>query len=101
GAARLHFLDRYVVKRDTAGNVLEIIIKTRVSREALPPEVRQWVEAAEIDTSTDLDMDDPDNADPVDLYTWYRREGGRWKIHQEVGGRIIPGTEGEDPLDKP
>lgn len=97
GRARLHTLDRYVVKRDRAGNVLEIITKETIAREALPQEISDWIA---LHQEIEEEPSDSDKVSEFDLYTWVRREGKKWNIHQEVSGFVIPDTEGTEPLDR-
>lgn len=84
-------LDKYVVKRDLSGNVLEIVIKESLARLALPPEARSIVER--------VGQEDGDtNEKSVDLYTYVKRqENGLYKSHQEISGEIIPDSEGTYP----
>ena len=94
GGMRVFRLDRYVVKRDPSGNVLEIIVKESVSAVMLPPEV--------------IDMESKEGEDPrkvdleknYDLYTRIIRKGKKWEIVQEACGKTIPGSQGTYPLDE-
>jgi hypothetical protein len=91
GGMRVFRLDRYVVRRDPMGNVLEIITKEDVSPAALPENIRAIVKA------------DPANKDPnksVSLYTRVYRYYDKWRVYQEVAGQIIPDSKGSYPLDK-
>lgn len=90
GGIRMFALQSYVVKRDTSGNVIEIVIKEMVSPTALPDNVRALL--------PDHDSKSPQN--DAELYTWVTREGNSWKSHQEINDLPIPGTEGTYPLDK-
>lgn len=92
GPARLFSLDQYVVKRDASGNVLEIITKESVAPMALPENVRKL-----------LPHKDAGNVeDDVELYTWVKREDGRWSSHQELcDGIVVEDTKGTYPLDNP
>lgn len=97
GKLKLHPLDRYVVKRDLASNVLEIIVKESLSRSAL--------EGAALEVANRIGEDAPANADTksdsVDLYTRVvRGKRGGFSVHQEIGGYIVPGTQGTYPKDK-
>lgn len=87
GVFKAFRLDKYVVKRDPAGNVLEAIVKEVVAPSVLP-EVHQDLikKASESDQKT------------VDLYTHIKRVDGKWKIYQEVEDEIVEGTEGSYPL---
>lgn len=101
GGAKLHRLDRYVVKRDASGNVVELIVKERVSKTALPKNVQKAI--ADKEASDNEEPDDKDGDDGVDIYTWVQRDPKRkrWMIHQEAGDVIVPKSKGWDPLDKP
>lgn len=90
GGIRVFRLDRYVVRRDPMGNVLEIIVQEHVSPEVLPDHVQERI--------SDSDKQGKDRV--VELYTRIYRQEGKWRVYQEVKGEIIPGTEGEYPLDK-
>jgi hypothetical protein len=81
---RVFRLDRYVVKRDAMGNVLEIVIKESLSPLALPESAKEIV--------TDPDSDSPTK--DLDLYTCVKFTGKNWKVHQELEGQIVPGSEG-------
>jgi Autographiviridae portal protein len=89
---RLHYLDHYVVKRDAAGNVLEIIVWEEIAKLALPKALRDMVSAEE---------DEKDKSKTaVDVYTHIRLEDGKWKVHQELRGKIVPDSVGFYPKDK-
>jgi hypothetical protein len=92
GGVRVFRLDRYVVKRDPMGNVLEIITKESVARMTLPKEVQEAL--AEEGESADAAQAN------VDMYTHVYRDGTKWQVYQEIKGKKIPGTEGSYPLDK-
>jgi hypothetical protein len=81
-------LDRFVVKRDAMGNVLEIITKESVSPKMLPPEAQALLN------------EDTDTHRNLDLYTYVCLKGKKWEIYQEVQGFKVPGSEGSYPLDK-
>lgn len=87
--ARIYTLDRYVVRRDGSGNVLEIITCETVAPQTLPKNVRQLI-GHRID----------DKTKNVDIFTHVRRDGDQWKVYQEVKGFRIPGSDGNYPLDK-
>lgn len=82
-------LDRYVVKRDTMGNVLEIITKESVSPLMLPEEVRVLL----------TDPEDKSTKD-YDLFTHIVRDKNRWTVMQEVAGIEIPDSRGNYPLEQ-
>ena len=81
---RVFRLDRYVVKRDSMGNVLEIITKESLSPLSLPESTREL-------------LTDPESEDVTknqDLYTCVKWTGKNWIIHQELNGLVVPGSEG-------
>lgn len=86
-------LDQYVVRRDAAGNLLEIIIKEPVDFASLPAETQAAL--ANLDEFRDRDPMSLEDA-PVELYThtYWDSEQSKWVIYQEASGVRIPGTEG-------
>lgn len=95
GGMKVYRLDRYVVKRDTMGNVLEIITKEAVSPLMLPKAAQDMLATAELDAV----QSDTHNKS-LDLYTYVCRKEKHWEIHQEVKGMLIPESRGTYPLDK-
>lgn len=91
GGMKVFRLDRYVVKRDPMGNVLEHITKECISPMELPDDIREAVIAAK---SKD------DNEDTVDVYTSVKRTATNWVVYQEAGGVKVPGSDGSYPLGK-
>ena len=89
---KLYPLNRYVIERDGNGNVIEIVTKERISKllikDLLPKEEPQSV--AEDYNSHDKECD---------IYTHVKRDNNRFVWHQEVYGKIIPGSQGKAPLD--
>jgi hypothetical protein len=100
GSMRCHYLNKYVCKRDPAGNVFEIIVKECFARATLPEKALQIVEEAELE---DQKKDGPSSKTPanvVDVYTHVQLKDGNWDAYQEVKGKEIPGTRGKYPKDK-
>lgn len=93
---RLHYLNNYVVKRDGAGNVLEIITVEKIAKVALPEEAKAIVDAY-VPAEDDAEFK---NQEGVEVYTRVYREANQFKQYQEVCGTRIPDTEGHYPLDK-
>lgn len=83
-------LSQFVVRRDAAGNVLEIILKEEIDPIVLPQEIRDAIRAK------------PDYAakKSVNLYTYVVRREDKWDTYQEAGGYTLPSTKGTYPLDK-
>lgn len=92
GQYRVFNLHNYVVERDHAGNVTEIILKEILAPSALG-------KLAEFVDLTDDERKDP--ATEIELFTWIRREGNRFKVHQELQDKVVPGSIGSYPLDAP
>lgn len=96
GGMKVFRLDRFVVKRDPMGNVLEILTKENCSPMALPDSIREQVVAA--GKSDKNKANSPD--DVIEIYTRILRSNGRWEVSQEANGILVPGSEGTYPLDK-
>ncbi len=87
-------LSNYVVKRDPAGNVLQIVAMEKLSPMEVPPEVSKLYMAK-------VDQDGKKTADDtLELYTGVMRTATGWKIHQELQDIVIPGSEGSYPTDE-
>lgn len=90
GGMRVYRLDRFVVKRDAMGNVLEIITKESVSPLMLDEETRALL----------TDPEDRNNKD-YDLFTCVKKtEKGKWEVYQEVQGIEVPNSRGTYPEDR-
>jgi hypothetical protein len=92
GSLRAFRIDRYVVKRDPMGNVLEIITKEEVSPAVLP----SYTVVKEGETKEKATGD----AKTVELYTHIKLEDKKWTVYQEAKGERIEGSEGSYPVDK-
>ncbi len=77
-------LDRYVIKRDAMGNVLEIITKESISPLMLDADVRELL----------TDPEDK-NIKNYDLYTKVCRKDKGWEVYQEVQDILIPKSVGK------
>ena len=93
GNLRVFPLSRYVVKRDPVGNVIEIIAKEDLSPLAIPPNIRA---ACGIDDVTD----DPNNTQQLYTYVYRSADGKKYHIEQELNGKLVPGSEGDYPIDE-
>ena len=88
GGMKVFRPDRYCAKRDTMGNVLEIITKESMAPSTLPDEVKDMI---------------PPSDTPVksyDLYTCLKRVDNRYEVVQEVAGITIEKTRGKFKLDQ-
>ena len=91
-----HFpLNRYVLNRDGDGNVLEIVTKELISRKALGKDLPEPKPNPVGDDGETAGSDDTD----VEVYTYVKmdKKNGRWVWHQEVEGKIIPGSRSTAP----
>lgn len=97
GKPRMHNLAKYVVKRDGEGTPFEIILREDLSPATAPPEVLAAVEDSEVSADKPRSPEDI-----IPLYTWIRRDGGKWKVHQEAGtgGSFVEGSQGTYAADK-
>jgi hypothetical protein len=90
GRPRGFRLNQFVVDRDGSGNVLDIVVKESMSREALPPEV-----AAQLGNTEQKDTDREAN---IDIYTHIRRVEDKFIVSQQVDD-VEVGEAGEYPID--
>lgn len=89
GGMRVFRLDRFVVKRDAMGNLMEIITKETISPSMLPDATRAQMNNG----------DSKVEHKQVDLFTYICRKDKKWYVYQEVEGIKIMGSEGEYPED--
>ena len=87
GGMKLYRLDRYTVKRDPMGTVLEIITRDDIHPSTLTPSIRQACGV----TERDLD------AKSVSLYTYVKlnEDGVFFDVSQELNGIEIPNSRGK------
>lgn len=98
GGMRVFPLERFVVRRDPMGKVLDILIKESVSPATLPADVRELIgyDAEHRDGKSNKDGNDK----TYDLYTHVYFENGKWEVYQEIKGMVVPGSTGTYPKDK-
>ncbi len=90
---KVYKLDEYVIKRDSVGNVIEIITKDVTSLSAVSEEIKDLCYE---ENSTENYQDKQ-----VSIFTRViRSENKRWLVQQEVNDKIIPSSIGTYPLDK-
>jgi hypothetical protein len=85
-------LNQFVVRRDPAGNVLEIILKEEVDPIVVPKVIR--------DAMTEDNSKSYASKKSLSLYTYVVRTPKNWVTYQEVCGQIIENTRGTYPLDR-
>ena len=84
GQIRVFRLDRYVVKRDSMGNPLEIITKETLSPLSLPENAKSIL----------ADDESESTSKNIDLFTCLKWTGTNWYVHQELEGQVVPESEG-------
>lgn len=93
GGIKLFHLDRYVVKRGAAGEVLEIVIQEDVPEETLPERLKKLMpDMAEGDTSR--------RDEELKLYTHIVRRREKFEWYQEFAGQEVPDSRGFAPVEK-
>lgn len=102
GGMRVFRLDTYGVKRDKTGNVVKISVKESIAPAALPPDVKEFVDAMENAPIEGEQKQNESMENNLELYTcvMLAEDGKKWEVYQEIAGEIIPSTRGTYPLDK-
>lgn len=94
GPTRLFRLDRYAVKRDLSGNVIECVVEELTAYAALAPEHRALI------PDTDASKTDYINSvKDVAIYTRIWRDGSRMLAIQEISGVPVPGSDAHWPIE--
>lgn len=92
-SVRVFRLDKYVCLRDPSGKVLELVVKESVSRAALPAAILSLLDSPGADNKKPVDK-------VLDLYTHIRWVRGQYHVHQEIQGKVIPGSRGRFPEER-
>lgn len=90
---RVFRMDRYVVRRDTMGNVLEIVIREDINPEMLSEDILKQV---------GLDFED-DTTRNLPLYTRIEKsdeDENKYESYQEINGVVIEGSYALYPKEK-
>lgn len=90
---RMFPMDRFVVVRDAAGTVMEIVIKETVDPSTLPDNVRNAC-ACDMNTMKAKDIKN------VDVYTYVELKDGKHVYFQEINDIRVPGSDGEAPAEE-
>ena len=96
---RMYSLEKYVVRRDPTGFVLEGIIKEPVDLDNLPENVRAMApDKIAQGSETAAGASKPTLA----IYTWIKWDhaAGQYRVSQEFEGKVVPDTQGSYPKDK-
>jgi hypothetical protein len=87
--SRLYRIDQYVVTRASDGSVIEIVVRESVPVASLTPDVI---------AQTSINASEAAN---VDVYTWVKVDPeskvAYWR--QEINDKIVPESEGDEPLE--
>lgn len=87
---KMYRLDKYVVKRNGMGQVVEIVIEEPIERGDVPKHILSQLTA--------LDEDDPNKT--IKMYTHIKRQGNHWVAIQEINGILDPRSRTTFPKDK-
>ena len=101
---RVFHLNRYVCSRGPMGNPVEAVTCEELPIHLLPKAVQEMLKEEDEKLKGVIPDDDPIPQSPRDretvkVYTYIQWSETNVKWHQEVKGRIIPGSEGRSPLD--
>jgi len=77
---RVLTMKNYVIKRDAAGKILEIIIKEKLPFESVPEEIRSKIKPEEQD-------------EMIEIYTHVYLKDGKYNRHQEINETMAAGSE--------
>jgi hypothetical protein len=103
---KVYPLDRFVVNRDGDGNAIEIVTVESIHRSLLPKEFQKPVAGAPEDDANSPGEDGPkmgiathkaSSPEEAEVYTIARLEDGQWRWHQEIEGKVVPGSESSSP----
>lgn len=95
---RMFSLEKYVVRRDPTGFVIEGIIKEPVEWDALPEQIQALApDRANQPSATSAGS----QKSQLNLYTWIKWDAKtkQYNIHQEFEGKRVPGSDGSYPKD--
>lgn len=91
GAPRLYRLDQYVLKRNSVGQPISIVVQEKVYPSTLSAEVR---------LACGVTWEPGKPEDPIDIYTVVEKEGEQHKHWQEINNARVPGSEGSAPIEQ-
>ena len=96
GKTKIFRLDQFVCRRNPQGEVIEIVVKEGISKDAVPVELRKTA-----NSSTQGEQPSTTGHDTYDLFTHVKWEDNRYVYYQEMNGQRVPNSDGSYPLDKP
>lgn len=92
-------LSNFVVDRDLDDNLLVVVLCQEVDPDTLDEETRAFAQDNPADMGS-FGAGVLKSGKSVRIYTKIWREGRMFKVQQEIGGKVIPGTEGVYPPSK-
>ena len=93
---KLFPLNRYVIERDGNGQVIEIITRERINKKL----IEKFLPTEDLEYETDSVVDETKTEkQECDIYTHVTRDNNRFLWHQEVYGKVIPGSISKSPVD--
>lgn len=87
---KMYRLDKYVVKRNGMGEVIEIIIQEPIERSDVPKHIQSQLSA----------LPDEDRNKTIKMHTSITRQGNHWVAIQEINGILDPRSRTTFPKDK-
>jgi hypothetical protein len=97
---RMFNLKQYIVSRQANGDVMKIVVKEQVDKDNLTDKQKACLNETELSSSYQDQAYGVGKHD-VCVYTCVKREDNLWKIHQEIKGQLVEGSEGTNPIDAP
>ena len=100
---KVYHLNRYVCSRDPMGNPIEAVTCEELACNALPPAAMKVLEEDELEHQYRLEDDDNNPTSKyektVRIYTRVNWSKTKVTWHQELKGKVIPGTQGSAPIE--
>lgn len=86
-------LEQFITVRDHAGTVVEFVIDTPMVFDTLPEDIQDML-LAEGWPGRDLQKGQQASTQtPISVFTHGRFKRGKWRVYQEVWGKVVPGSE--------
>lgn len=98
GIPKVYHFDKYVIKRDPMGQIIEIITKESTVPQALSAAI-----LAQVVAKSELKLEDTEGTlKTIDIYTQIKLDSERtqWTVSQEINGVPIDDAKGTYPLDE-
>lgn len=99
GSTRMYSLNNYVVARTPSGDVMEAIVEEETLYSSLPNDFVEQLRAEEVTRKLagEKPLGTVGGTGTVSIYTHIRMSDGNVTWHQEVNGKLVPGTESSVP----